>query len=156
MNQAAHMLPVILEAVVLVERRDGGKIERGELLLELALEKVYELPVSSVVLGGGVDDEFDTTVQDAEQRRVLGKEGGIADTSEALVFAEAATRAVGKGDDEFDVNSACDWVGVEEVIVSFVLELIHLLNPVINFDLVFHDHLGLIDVSYCVDLKKRD
>ena len=147
------MFPVILEAVVLIERCDSGKFERWELLVKLAVQEVHSLPVSSSVPGGGFNGVFDAAIQNTEQRRMLGHEGGVADTGEALVFAEAATGAVRQGDGDFDVNSASHGVGVEEVVASLVLELVHLLNPVINFDFILHSHLCLIDVSYYMDKK---
>jgi len=80
---------------------------------------------------------------------VLGEESGVADAGKALVFAKVTVGGLGDVDGYFDVNSAGDGAWVKEVIGAFVLELVHLLDVVVGFDLVFHRHLGLNCVSYC-------
>lgn len=79
---------------------------------------------------------------------MVGQEGGVADTGEALVFAEVALGGVGYVDGYFDVDAGGDGVWVEEVVEAFVLELIHLLDVIVSFDFIFHRHLGLNGVSY--------
>lgn len=57
-------------------------------------------------------------------------------------------------DGYFNVDSAGDGAGVEEVVEAFVLELVHLLDVVMSFDFVFHGHLGLSGISLLRQRKK--
>lgn len=150
------MKPIAMEAVVLVEGRDESEVEVWEFLVELAAEELHQpngLGALAVLAGEGQQDVFDAPVEDAEQRGVVGQEGGVADASEALVFAEVALGRIGQVDGYFGVDAGGDGVGVEEVIEASVLELVDLLDVVMSFDLVFLRHLGLNGVSYCVKKK---